>query len=378
MFESILFLLYAVLAVIIVAVAVRLRHVYGLFRMKTMLTPTKVIEDLPSVSVLIPARNESHAMTDCLQRIIASNYPKLEIIVLNDSSQDKTSSLIKAFAHDGVRFVDGQPLPKGWLGKNHALNELLGQASGTYALFIDVDTRLSPDSIEQMVAYATQEKAAMVSVLPRREDGLRLSTLFSPLRYFWTLLFHRTESPAVASSAWMVHRATFLDVFGDFSSMKETIQPEASVAAGFMQQKLYRFLIGTAQLGVSYEKKWHSQVDTSIRLLYPILGGRVINTLVALFDLLIVVSPLFVFATGALVGWSIHHAIAGMLWAGFAILYGTYLHKVWRRGWIIGSLLWDVMVLQEIVLIAISTWRYRHGTVTWKGRPVHLPSHSNK
>lgn len=373
MFEGILFLLYAVLAAIIAGVAVRLRHVYRLFSMKSMVTPSKVIEELPSVSVLIPARNESHAMTDCLQRIIASNYPKLEIIVLNDSSKDKTSSLIKAFAHDGVRFVDGQPLPKGWLGKNHALNELLGQASGTYALFVDVDTLLSPDSIEQMVAYVTQEKAAMVSVLPRREDGLRLSTIFSPLRYFWTLLFHRTEAPAVASSAWMVHRATFLDAFGDFSSMRQAIQPEAIVATGFMQQKLYRFLIGTPMLGVSYEKKWQSQVDTSIRLLFPVLGGRVVNAIIAIVDLFIVVSPLIIFATGSIVGWSIHHAIAGTLWTGFAVLYGSYLRKVWRKGWLIGAVLWDVMVLQEMVLIALSTWRYKHGTVTWKGRPVHLP-----
>lgn len=374
MIEGILFLLYAILASMIIALGVRLRHVYRLFQMNTILTPSKVIEELPSVSVLIPARNESHAMTDCLQHIINNNYPKLEIIVLNDASNDKTSSLIKAFAHDGVRFVEGKALPSGWLGKNHALNELLQQASGTYALFLDVDTRLSPDAIEQLVAYATQEKAAMVSVLPRREDGWLLSTLFSPLRYFWTVLFHRQESPAVASSAWMIHQATFLAVCKDFRQMKAAIQPESKVASIFMQQQLYRFLIGTPELGVAYEKKWRSQVDTSLRLLFPILGGQVVRAMVAMLDLLIIASPLLIFLVGSITGWSVHQVIVVVLWLGFALLYGSYLRKVWRRGWLLGALLWGVIVIQEVMLIGLSSFNYTRDRVTWKGRPVHLIS----
>ena len=64
-------------------------------------------------------------MNDCLERVVASTYPKLEIIVLDDHSQDNTSALIKSFAHKGVRFVEGTKLPEGWLGKNHALQLLL-------------------------------------------------------------------------------------------------------------------------------------------------------------------------------------------------------------------------------------------------------------
>ena len=87
-------------------------------------------------------------MTDALHRVIASTYPKLEIIVLDDLSADKTPALIKAFAQDGVRFIEGGPVPKDWLGKNHALDTLLRQASGTYVLFLDVESHacwLDPD-----------------------------------------------------------------------------------------------------------------------------------------------------------------------------------------------------------------------------------------
>ena len=70
--------------------------------------------DLPSVSVLIPARNEQVAMRSSLEMVLASDYPKLEVIVLDDNSVDNTSDEIKLFAHAGVRFVSGEKPPEGW------------------------------------------------------------------------------------------------------------------------------------------------------------------------------------------------------------------------------------------------------------------------
>ena len=69
--------------------------------------------DVPSVSVCIPARNETHAMAECLERVLASDYPKLEILVFDDNSADDTSTIIRSFAQEGVRFVAGTELPEG-------------------------------------------------------------------------------------------------------------------------------------------------------------------------------------------------------------------------------------------------------------------------
>jgi cellulose synthase/poly-beta-1,6-N-acetylglucosamine synthase-like glycosyltransferase len=95
------------------------------FRFQQRVTPKQMITELPSVSVCIPARNEMHVMTECLESVLASTYPKLEVIVLDDRSEDTTSTLVKAFARDGVRFVEGKKLPPGWLGKNYALLRFL-------------------------------------------------------------------------------------------------------------------------------------------------------------------------------------------------------------------------------------------------------------
>jgi len=373
MLEAILFVLYAVLLGMFSVGVWKLRYALTHFKMKALLTTARTKDALPSVTVCIPARNETHAMTDSLQRVIASTYPKLEIIVLDDLSGDDTSSLIKAFAHDGIRFVEGSKLPEDWLGKNHALQGLLQQASGTYVLFMDVDTRLSPDSIEALVAYTLQEQALMVSVLPRREDSPRSSVVFSPLRYFWEIIFHRTAAPATSSGAWMIHRQTLLDKWQGFTQFKDAVQPESRISADLMATGQYRFLIGTELLGISYEKKWRSQIGTSIRLLFPLLGGKVLHVIIAALDLLIVSVPLFVVLAGFIFGLGIHQIIAGALYLMFAGLYAVYLRHVWNTGSIVGGLLWGYLTIQESILVVLSAIRYSQKTVTWKGRLVKTP-----
>lgn len=376
MLQVILFLLYIVLLGIFVLAVWRLRYAFSHFKMKTLVTSAKMIEDMPSVTVCIPARNEDHAVNDCLERVIASTYPKLEIIVLDDLSGDNTTALIKSFANDGVRFIEGTELPEGWLGKNHALQGLLREASGTYILFMDVDTRLAPDSIEQLVAYALQEDATMVSVLPRREDGRRASVIFSPLRYFWEIMFHRKSSPATASNAWLIHRQTFLKRWQSFASFKDAIQPESRISSELMASGAYRFLIGTQMLGISYEKKWRSQLLTSVRLLFPLLQMKLPNAIIATLDLFILTTPLWILLSGFITGWNFNHSIAIAFILMFAGLYGIYLKKVWNKGWVLGGLLWSVIALQESILVLTSAIGYRQKSVTWKGRVVKNPKNS--
>lgn len=362
--------LYGLLTIVSVFFAWKLMFAFKHFKMKQLLSEPSMLADLPSVSVCIPARNETDAMTQCLEAVIANTYPKLEIIVLDDNSGDNTSHLIKAFAHSGVRFVEGSPLAEGWLGKNYALQELLDEASGSYVLFMDVDTRIKPDTIEQLVSYAQQEKAAMVSVLPLRADGWRLSVLLGSLRYFWELVAHRRSKPAVASSAWMVNRQLLLDYYNGFKQVSSDVQPEAVLAAGLSKINKYRFLISTRVLGVSYEKKWSSQVDTSIRLLYPLIGGRIGGAIVGITLLLLLNLPAFFVISGLINSWTIIETAALWQLCLFIALYGLYLEKVWNRGWWFGALLWPYVIIQELALLILSISGYTRRAITWKGRPI--------
>jgi glycosyltransferase involved in cell wall biosynthesis len=351
-------------------IAFRLHFATVHFKMNKLLSGPKMLSDMPSVSVCIPARNETHAMTEALERVIASGYPKLEIIVLDDSSGDDTSVLIKSFAHAGVRFVEGSPLPTGWLGKNHALEGLLHEASGSLILYLDVDTHSAPDTIEQLVAYSLQEKAAMISVLPRRNDAWRASTLFGTLRYYWEIILHRSSSPAVASSAWMIDRVFLLDELGGFEPLKSVMQPEAKIAAQLSARQLYRFLIGTPLLGIAYEKKWRSQVDTSIRLLYPVLGGHFFETSVIALYLALVAAIPFIIIISIVLGLNFIALLSTIALSVYMTLYGLYLASIERRTWLFGMLLWPAVVFQELLILIISMYKHMTHRVTWKDRPI--------
>jgi glycosyltransferase involved in cell wall biosynthesis len=328
--------------------------------------------ELPTVSICIPARNETHAMTQCLERVLASDYPKMEVVVFDDESADNTSVLIKSFATAGVRFIPGVGLPEGWLGKNHALETLAREASGSYIIFLDVDTHIQVTTISQLVNCMVGEDLRMLSVIPGRNDIWRPSVLFGHLRYFWEIVLSRESSPATASSLWMIHRKTFLNTIGGLTSHKADVEPEEHLAA-LIGIKAYRCLVNDRNLGVTYEKRWQSQIETSRRLLYPMIGGTPSRALIATVILLLLNLPIVITIHGLVMGWNDLHTIAAISGGLFALLYCRYTYTVWRSNWWMGVIAWPVVVFQELLLLISSVIGYARHTITWKGRPVMSP-----
>lgn len=370
MLEVIMYISYGVLFGV-AALMVRQLY-YALKHFTPPVTVSKLGEevDMPSVSICIPARNEKHALNECLEKVLASDYERLEIIVLDDVSGDDTSALIKSYAHEGVRFVKGEALPAGWLGKNHALQGLLKQASGSYIMFIDVDTRISPEAVTNVMRYMLSKRAAMVSVMPRREDGWRMSVLFSSLRYFWEIMFHRKLQPAAASSLWVVKRPVLEKTFSGFTDLKHVVQAESKIAATLAQTNDYRFLMSTEAFGVGYEKKWRSQLITSTRLLFPFLEYQVSMAIIAVLDLLILFIPISLTIVGFIIQDFTVVLLSILMVTLYAVIYGVYVHRVWKRGAVVGAILWPLLLLQEIALTVASVYQYKRRTVKWKGRKI--------
>ncbi len=362
--------LVSVSLVLAIGLGVRLRLLMRLFTREDTPPLPLNLEDLPTVSVCIPARNETHAMTQCLERVVASTYPKLEVIVLDDNSVDNTSILIKSFAHAGVRFVEGAKLVDGWLGKNHAQHELYRRASGEYILFMDVDTHLKPRSIDAMIGLALAEQLAMVSVLPTREDSWRASALFATLRHLWSIMSHVKKRPASTSSAWLIRRDYLEAHYGGFESLKMVVRPEDVVARQASVEGGYQFLISTPNLGVSYEKKWSSQCETSIRTLYPFFGGSLFMAGLSVLLLGVLLLPFIVVLTSLVFGWTLLHTTALIGALVTVINYIIYVMRIWRNNWLTGGLIIPFVLAQEIILIIVSVYAYGTNKVTWKGRPI--------
>src|SRR5581483_11645358 len=166
--------------------------------------------DLPTLTVAIPARNDTDDLQACLESLIASDYPKLEVLVLDDCSQDKrTPEIIRSFAHAGVRFVQGEITSDTWLPKNQAYDRLLHEASGDYVLFCGVDVRFGPDALRRIIEELLARQKDMMSIVPEREPAARPHlALAQAMRSWWELGPPRRwlQRPPVMSSCWIIRR----------------------------------------------------------------------------------------------------------------------------------------------------------------------------
>ena len=105
---------------------------------------------LPSLTVIIPARNESANISPCLRSLLAQQYPaqRLRFVVIDDDSQDDTAAIIASLArHDArVTLLHAPPLPVGWKGKVHACWYALQAmpADTEWLCFIDADVSAQP------------------------------------------------------------------------------------------------------------------------------------------------------------------------------------------------------------------------------------------
>jgi 4,4'-diaponeurosporenoate glycosyltransferase len=127
-----------------------------------------LLEDLaegkgrPTVSVIIPARNEGANLAFLLKDLRKQTYEPLEVIVVDDNSTDRTSQIaLEAKA----KLLAIKEKPEGWTGKNYACHLGAKAASGELLLFLDADVRLSEQALEKLVG-TWQRSYGVVSVQP--------------------------------------------------------------------------------------------------------------------------------------------------------------------------------------------------------------------
>jgi len=123
----------------------------------------------PRLSVVVPARNEAETIVPAARALLESDYPDLEIVLVDDRSTDATGRLIDALAgSDGrVRAEHVAELPPGWLGKVNALRRGLACSSGEYVLYTDADVHVAPDALRRAMAWCLQHDLDHLTAFPR-------------------------------------------------------------------------------------------------------------------------------------------------------------------------------------------------------------------
>ena len=145
----------------------------------------------PRVSVLVPARDEEAAVGRLCRDVLASACVDLELVILDDSSTDRTAEIVAGIAAEDprVRLVAGAPLPVGWCGKQHACWQLAQAARHDTWVFLDVDVSPSTDAVARAVAFLDASAADLVSGFPRQATSCLLDWLLLPLIHFVLLGF---------------------------------------------------------------------------------------------------------------------------------------------------------------------------------------------
>jgi glycosyltransferase involved in cell wall biosynthesis len=130
----------------------------------------------PSVSVVSAARNEAVDLAESLTSRLADGYPNLEIIVVDDRSEDATPQILADFASRDprVRPVRVDELPEGWLGKVHALARGVEAAGGEWLLFSDADVVVEPGMLGKAISHCEAGGYDLLALVPefRSRSGI--------------------------------------------------------------------------------------------------------------------------------------------------------------------------------------------------------------
>lgn len=145
----------------------------------------------PKISVCIPARNEKDHIDDCLNSLLTQDYTPLEILVLDDQSEDSTAARVQEFEkhHSSVRLLHGKNRPQGWLGKPWACQQLADHATGDILIFIDADCRLEDNCIKRIALSMGNENLDALTVWPRQILGSFWEKVLIPTVYYALLSF---------------------------------------------------------------------------------------------------------------------------------------------------------------------------------------------
>lgn len=144
----------------------------------------------PSVCVVVPAFNEEKVVAATIRSLLKTHYPRLEILVIDDGSSDRTSDIVGAIAADHGRV--GLVALHQNVGKARALNAGVRAARSECIVTVDADTVVAPDFLHRIVTPIVLGHADAVAGNVKVGNRQCLKCAFQSLEYTCTLSTSRT------------------------------------------------------------------------------------------------------------------------------------------------------------------------------------------
>lgn len=335
----------------------------------------------PSVAVLIPARNEAQRIKPCLDSLLRQDYAPYQIYVIDDNSTDETWNILKEYMlryPRKLKAFKAEPLPVGWYGKPHALQELSHHVEEDYLLCTDADTTHKPDSIGKAVAAAKKYEADLVTgyvhhLMPSFaeasvEPSIYILTMFGLPLYL--IPFTRSRALSHAIGQFMCFKREFFEKIGGYEEVRHQATEDVKMARVV---KKYGGKIAFIDLKDTVECRMYSNYHESIQGIaknaFDYLGKNFIFLLLGTFAVpLIFFIPVLTWIL-PLPWLSTAHSF---LKASTIIAFYTWLLETIDR-----RLPWYIPFIYPLILVNTlsALWRgfslmNREGGIEWKGRKV--------
>lgn len=335
-------------------------------------------ETLPTVSLLIPARDEEANIHDALECARALSGLTVEILVLDDASRDATPEIVRDLSrHDPrIRLVQGTPLPPGWNGKQHACWQLAREAGNPVLVFVDADVRLAPASVARLLTHMERRSLDMVSGFPRQITLSLAEKLVIPqivvilLGYLPILAARRSRAPKFATACGQliaIRRETYMASGGHRAirgSMHDGLQlPRLIREHGGRTDIVNAADLAECRMYETWPQIWQGFAKNATEGMAKPVALPVWTLLLGGGHVL----PCLLFPLAILSG---HDGAAQMSGAALALLFSARLAtaRIARQGWL-PVLIHPLGILYTLAIqwtALVQAWRGRQQT--WRGR----------
>ncbi len=345
---------------------------------------------LPFVSVLIPARNEEHNISQIVNSLLVQDYPSYEVIVLNDNSTDKTGEILGdiKLRHPELNIMTGKPLVKGWTGKCFACKQLYDASKGEYILFTDADTVHNKNSLRDSVTIAMNRKADMLTLFPAMTMVSFAEKLIMPMLWFTVMLllpFYFVDKKgfvkfSIGIGPFMMFRRSAYAEIGGHDSVKNAIVEDVWLARKIKEHNL-QLVVADGQHMLSV-RMYRNFGEIWSGFSKNIFAGFEFSS-IALFSvnmlyLLLFILPFMLFFIQLSLQFSLNLMLILTAFQVFLLYFSRAAISARFKLGIISTLLHPIGAL-SVPVIALNSWRWikaGHGA-KWKGR-VYNPAEDNK
>ena len=346
----------------------------------------------PKVSIILPARNEEEFIGKCLDSLVKQDYENYEIIVIDDSSEDRTGEIISEYAKKYPKIipVSARPKPDGWMGKNWACMEGYGKVTGELLLFTDADTKHAENVITLAVSHLNTFELDALSAIPKMLTFDFWTNITLPM--ISTFLHTRFSALNVNNPA---KKTGYF--FGSFFILKKTTYQEVGTHEGVKQEIIEDGALGKKVKEAGYKMKmvrgehlieaiWARDKGTLWnalkRLMVPLYlqsGKIAIGIFFAVLFLLFVPFPILAISTSLTIETTsakmlcMVSAIASVLIYIGAIIEVKVGLKI-KLGYAIFAPLGSLVVVLGFLSGLLQA--KRTSSVTWRGRSYSMKDHS--